>query len=279
MNLTRGFQFSQKSLQDFVDCRRRFLLRYIHGISWPALPSEPANESELRLMRGAQFHHYLHQHSTGIPYELLSELIKDETLIQWWRAYLQHAWPMIEELGDKYRDSEINLSAPLMGYRLIAKLDLLLVSSAGKVTIVDWKTTSQRPKRRWLQERMQTKVYPYLVARSWDKFFPGEEVHRENIEMIYWFPAFPDQLVRFSYSSEKYNEDEEFLSGIFKEITRLEEAEFFKTNIEARCGFCVYRSLCDRGVGAGEFGELEDDWDGDMEDYVLDFDQIAEIAF
>ena len=60
--LPPNFQFSQGSLQDFVDCRRRFQLRYIQGVAWPALQTEPAMENERSMQQGARFHHLVHQH-------------------------------------------------------------------------------------------------------------------------------------------------------------------------------------------------------------------------
>ena len=45
-SLPEGFRFSQSSLQDYVDCRRRFQLRYLQNLAWPALQSEPALENE-----------------------------------------------------------------------------------------------------------------------------------------------------------------------------------------------------------------------------------------
>jgi hypothetical protein len=47
-----------------------------------------------------------------------------------------------------------------------------------------------------------------------------------------------------------------------------------------RCAYCVYRSLCDRGVKAGELGDFEEGLEeGESFDFELDFEQIAEIAF
>ena len=58
--------------------------------------------------------------------------------------------------------------------------------------------------------------------------------------------------------------------------------DFPLTSDERRCKFCVYRSLCNRGVAAGSL----EDWPGLTEeapdltlDTGLDFDQIAEIEF
>ena len=41
-NLPDDFHFSQGSLQDYVDCQRRFQLRYLMKLAWPAVDAEPA---------------------------------------------------------------------------------------------------------------------------------------------------------------------------------------------------------------------------------------------
>jgi len=64
-------------------------------------------------------------------------------------------------------------------------------------------------------------------------------------------------------------------------IQRLAEDEFSSTGNAKNCRFCVYRSLCDRGVRAGSL----EDWIGEAEagpppeEIKLDFEQIAEIEF
>ncbi len=40
MALPSDFQFSQSSLQDYVDCPWRFYLRYIRQLAWPAIVAE-----------------------------------------------------------------------------------------------------------------------------------------------------------------------------------------------------------------------------------------------
>ena len=48
--------------------------------------------------------------------------------------------------------------------------------------------------------------------------------------------------------------------------------------MKARCRFCTYRSLCERGrAGPLDLLDIEDELED--EDFELDFDQIAEIEF
>jgi hypothetical protein len=45
------------------------------------------------------------------------------------------------------------------------------------------------------------------------------------------------------------------------------------------CRFCVYRSLCNRGVQAGALSENEQEAEGESLGFDFDFEQIAEIEF
>ena len=56
MPLPPDFQFSQSSLQDFETCPRRFELRYLQRLSWPAIESEPIQVAERLAQLGADFH-------------------------------------------------------------------------------------------------------------------------------------------------------------------------------------------------------------------------------
>jgi len=276
MELPSGFQFSQGSLQDFVDCRRRFQLRYIQNLAWPALPSQPALESEQALQRGIFFHRLIHQHLLGVPTTRLAASIHDDVLVRWWKNFLTH---------DDWRSGstlypEISLSGPLEEYRLIAKYDLVLVGEGGDLTIVDWKTSRKRPKHQWLRERMQSRVYPYLMANSGSQFSNSNLLHPEMIEMIYWFAEFPNNPERFPYTSSRFQEDQAFLTKLIREIVELEPEEFPLTSSVEQCAYCVYRSYCNRGVKAGLLEELEDSLENIIgEEYQLDLEEIGEIEY
>ena len=44
--LPQDYQFSQGSLQDYVDCSRRFQLRYLWMQPWPSLVVDEPQEAE-----------------------------------------------------------------------------------------------------------------------------------------------------------------------------------------------------------------------------------------
>jgi hypothetical protein len=274
-----GFRFSQSSLQDFVDCRRRFQLRYLWNLSWPALESEPAHEHEDYMRQGAAFHHMVHQHIQGVSAERIGSQIQDPALLEWWQNYLGHARFAYE--GDyRERYPEISLSTSMGATRLIAKYDLVLFDRDGRVTILDWKTSRRHPKRIQMADRLQTRVYPYLMVRAGAVLNGGQPFAPKQVEMLYWFTNFPTDPVRFEYGQDQYQQDDHDLRGLVKTIGELETGSFFLTQDEKRCRFCVYRSLCDRGVQAGPSDHADDEWlDDELSAASFDMEQVAEIEF
>jgi CRISPR/Cas system-associated exonuclease Cas4 (RecB family) len=290
--LPNDFHFSQASLQDYVECRRRFQLRYILRQAWPALEAEPALENERRLQMGAAFHHLVQQHILGVPTERLSSMVaarKDagEELKRWWSNYLQYGQDLagLRDVPGLQDFPETSLSAPFQNYRLVAKYDLIAVTPLGQAVIFDWKTSRKRPRRKWLAGRPQTRLYPYLLVQAGAHLNQGTPFQPDQVEMIYWYPEFPAEPERFPYNSTIYQEDGEYLASLVAEIEDLEEDEFYLTTDLERCRFCTYRSLCARGVKAGGLDEMEagldlaEEREGLGEDFDLDFEQIAEVEF
>jgi hypothetical protein len=300
--LPSDFQFTQGNLQDYVDCPRRFQLRYLERLAWPAVESEPFLENERRLRLGAAFHRLAQQHLSGIPAARLTEAVgasryTGTELERWWENYLEGAIEVAGALDPGVNPPEVlvetTLTAPLGDHRLVAKYDAIVLSDRqesrgepGKITIVDWKTAVRRPARRLLAGRLQTRIYPYLLAQGGLVFEGGDGPNRkeslvpEQIEMVYWFPEFPGEPERFRYDRDQFEKDRSYLEGLASEIKSLGGSDFPLTPEVQRCAFCTYRSLCDRGVRAGsldEFGFGEESAE-DLE-FTLDFDQIAEVEF
>ncbi len=279
MILPHEFQFSQGSLQDFADCRRRFQLRYLLRQSWPAVPSEPVLELEGTMQQGARFHRFVQQHLLGLPVERLTPMAQEDDLSRWWQNYLHFSQggglEALTGLGAR-RYPEITLSAPLGAHRLLAKLDLLAVNSQGGALILDWKTARKRPRRQWLADRLQTRVYPFLLVQAGATLNGGTPFLPEQVEMVYWFADFPDQPERFPYSASAYQADQDYLVELAATVQGLAENDFTLTPDIRHCAYCVYRSLCDRGGKAGAM----DEYDAlDEAVPLLDFEQITEIEF
>ena len=80
MPLANNFIFSANNLQDYLDCPRRFELRYILKQNWPAITSQPVLEMENRINMGNRFHLLAHQYLSGISGEILRNTIDDPDL-------------------------------------------------------------------------------------------------------------------------------------------------------------------------------------------------------
>jgi CRISPR/Cas system-associated exonuclease Cas4 (RecB family) len=199
-----------------------------------------------------------------------------QDLERWWENYL--AWKGWQESSALY--PEISLSSPLGKYRLVAKYDLILVKEPNHFTIVDLKTSRKHPGSRWLEERMQSKVYPYLLVSAGCRFAHGEKFEPELVEMVYWFAEFPHQPQRFAYSHDYYIKDQEYISALTAERNELGASDFPLTSRIERCVYCVYRSFCNRGIHAGSLNEIEELQQTEIStEITLDFEQIGEIEY
>lgn len=278
MTLADGFQFSQASLQAFVDCPRRFQLRYAERIAWPDLAPGPAMEHERRLLAGQAFHRLVAQHTTGIDPEQLAPTVAGHDLERWWRNYLTTPPPGLPAL----RYAEIMLTAPMTGYRLVAKYDLLAVAPGERAVIVDWKTYRSRPTRPTLAARLQTRVYAYLLARAGQEINGGQPPAPEQIEMVYWFAEFPSEPASFAYDEAQSRADEVYLTSLIETITGLGDDQYALTSDQKRCRHCQYAPLCDRDSGTSDEAEsflVGDDPDDTDLDLPFDFEQIAEVEY
>lgn len=274
--LPEDFQFSQGSLQDFEDCPRRFLLRHIEGRPYPAPEAEPIRENERRKERGVRFHELLCQEHSGVPREAIRRQANgDEKLELWWDRYV-HREP-VGKAAQTY--AETSLKGEVAGFPLIATYDLIAERLDGTFEIFDWKTAQYRPDRSDLASRLQTKVYPFLLAQAGSSLNGGEPTSPKNIQMTYWFAQHPDDSETFEYSEYNYEVDEEHLQDrIGKILARTGRAHFEKTDDERHCKFCTYRSHCGRGAQAGNI----DDGSAYLEETgstQADLDEVEEIEF
>jgi CRISPR/Cas system-associated exonuclease Cas4 (RecB family) len=274
MSLRADFLFSQATLQDYVDCPRRFQLRYLEQVAWPTPLAVPILENERRMQRGADFHRLLHQQFLGLPAELLRASLSDPALIGWWEAYQQTPPADLPP----HRCAEFSLSAALGGYRLAAKYDLIAAAPGERIVIVDYKTNERRPTRRALEGRLQTRVYRYLLAAAGERFNEGKKIAPEQVEMLYWFATFPAQPERFRYSATLYEGDGRYLSGLIAEIAA--RADDWPQTAEARaCRFCHYFSYCERGKAPGNLSELDDAPEEEAASLDIALEQVAEVEF
>lgn len=277
--------FSQSRLQDYADCPRRFQLRYLLDLEWPALETDQALELEAAMRRGEEFHHLLHQHALGVPAALLETTFEDELIGPWWKRYL--SWQ--EAHLPAVRQAEISLTTTLgelddagTAVRLTAKFDLVAKLADGTLLIIDWKTG--RPPgpggRGRLAARLQTIVYRYVLARAGDWLNGGTPVDPARLRMLYWF-AEDGSTIAFDYDRAQYRRDEDRLRSLLGEI--IGRVDYPLTSDERRCRFCSYRSFCERPFVELELDSaLSEEWDGRMDSdglNSLNLDDLDEISF
>jgi len=278
MKLPPGFDFSQSNLKDYLDCPYRFYLQYILHTKWPALLVDDAAEFELRGKAGARFHRLIQQYLLGLPESRLNEVAEADPnpfFVQWWENFLAFVPPYLE--GQRYVES--TLSTRLGTHRLVAKYDLILAQDE-KLLIFDWKTSRKRPKKAWLLDRVQTKLYRLILTQAGSNLSSRGIINPEEVTMNYWFASHPEVPISLSYSKKTYEEDIGFFEGVIQEILDRKAENFFRTDDLDKCRYCVYRSHCDRGIQAGDL-ETFDSFGMEEEDFELelDFDEIREIEF
>lgn len=265
------FDFSQSSLQDYADCPRRFQLRYLERMPWPAVEAELPADQESRQQEGLQFHRLVHQHLVGVPPDRLAASTGSQDLRRWWENYAS------ADLGlDGYvRRSELSMFCSVGEQRLVAKYDLIGVKD-GRAVIFDWKTYARRPKDEWLAARWQTRIYRALLVQAGAILNGGKPFGPDNVKMIYWFSEFPAEPAIFHYDTRQFTADWADIGKLISDITA--ERTFPLTPDRKMCRFCVYRSYCDRGDRAAAWSETEKDSDdGELLD--VGFEQIEEIEF
>ena len=271
--LPASFTFSQSSLQDYFDCPRRFQLRYIEHLSWPAVETEPVLENERRQQAGQLFHRMVQQHLVGLPVEKLTRQANSPDLSRWWMNYLGHEF----EWDGCTKYTELTLSAPVGTHRLLAKYDLVAMLPGRKALIFDWKTSVKRPRDEWMAVRMQTRVYRALLVQAGAYLNAGNPIPPAQVEMVYWYADFPSEPTRFPYDAAQYQSDWNALTSLIKEIGN--HRHFPLTEDEKKCAYCPYRSYCNRGGKAGTLDEADAGMETAEAEFNLNFEQIAEIEF
>jgi len=268
---------SQSNLQDFSECPRRFELKVIDNISWPAAYLEPLSKLEQATDIGNKFHQLCHQFFTGIDQDSLSRTISNPDLKIMWENFSTFA----KDIQDENRYSEIILSTPFLGHQLIAKYDFIMRTNNGKFIIYDWKTSSQKPTRTLLSQRYQTFLYPFIFVKSGNSIFKFEQSSPKNVSMNYWYSMSSDPEETFPYSDSLYLENTVQLTEIISEIDGYVNSEktFPLTNDRKLCGKCVYRSLCERGIQADKLDPFTEIDGEDLSGVHFDIDNISGIEF
>jgi hypothetical protein len=267
MKIPDNFKFSASNLKDYLDCPRRFELRYLLSLDWPAIQSEPVLELEHFIEDGKAFHRLIYQHLCGISSEKLTPFIKGNTLSRWWRSFSIN---QLHLLVDGEQMPELKVIVPFEGFILTGQFDLLIWTPDNRMFIYDWKTTSSKPNIHAIRRGIQSRLYPLLVSIIGQENVSKYSCLPDEINMVYWFPDYPENTVSINYSNYQFQEDRAFFKSLLNEIVVTEPGNYLMTPDERRCLYCQYRSLCNRGETSG-------DWKQDKESTLLDLDSSIEI--
>ncbi len=264
MTLPDGFVFSQTSLQDYMDCQRRFQLRHVLHCQWPGMQSQDALDAEIGIRRGHLFHRLMLQAHSGVPRELLETAASaDAEVERWWHHYQEDP----PSVSAPVVMVESSLSVPVGRFRLEAKYDLLRGEPGGDWIIIDWKTGGRRPSRPWLARRMQTRVYPYVLSAGGAEINDGVAIPPERVQTLYWFANYPTLPELFDYGPLQYDADARLLRESIDEIHLRDDESFGKDVDRKVCPHCVYRSLCwDEDEPVGELDREAEPRDDDEPD-------------
>ena len=264
--------FSAAKLQDYLDCERRYELKYILEQSWPAIPSEPVLEIEENIRKGNSFHFLVHQYFSGISEDILKNSINDEDINSWFNSFLK----FIHTLQIERSFSEFPVMYQFGSIQFSAVFDLIYSTKNGEIGIIDWKTSHISPRKSTLSLKIQSILYPFLLRETAHEFFPEIDLRAKNIFMRYWYPTSPQKEYIFPYDESIHEKNRTFLSSLADEILVKKTGEFSLTRDEKKCGYCIYRSLCNRGIDAANLLDLEENG-LDEDNLTIDFDQLPEL--
>jgi len=270
-----GHLFSQHSLNTYLRCKRRFWLKYIEQQPWPVPEQEDLAEYQAHLARGRTFHQWVARALLGVDAELLNAAAAacgDEALLSWWQAFGRFD---LSTLPEGVREVELPLIVPLGDYRLYARYDLLALSPSGEAVIVDWKTLEHLPSWRVMRDRVQTRVYLYVLTSAGHIVTGGAPLDPSHMEMMYWF-APSEETYHIPYSRRDFLAHRQALLRLVEEIATSPPEAFTPTENVRECAFCNYRSLCGRQEAQGDPSV---NWLDEEIDFDLDLDEAIEIAY
>jgi CRISPR/Cas system-associated exonuclease Cas4 (RecB family) len=253
--LEANFFYSQHNLGDFLDCPRRFYLQYIAKQPWPLITENIGEMDALTyreyLRQGVVLHRWIERFWLGLADKRMTDSsFSDRAKLEletWWTRFLAEDFRALPA----QRVPELELVTAIEARSIYARYDLLAVED-GKAVIIDWKTTrlTKATTTHFWRNRLQTRVYLYVLACAGSPFNNGNPIPPENCIMRYWLANAENdehRWVEIDYSQSEFDTDHRRLSKLISEIERRDgEANFEKTNDQRKCAFCTYRTLCDR---------------------------------
>jgi hypothetical protein len=249
--ISRPLALTGQLLDTYLGCQRRFQLQVEERYPWPAPPLD--GERQQASARGQQFHQMAHRHFLGLP---VSAPGGDPLLEQWWQRFQETVLP----LPSGRCLPELTVTVPLGRHLLTGRLDLLLFHD-GQALIFDWKTTPL-PDEASLRAEWQSLLYPTLVVAAGAAIHPeGRPIAPDDLTMIYWSAARPDEAIKLAYSAAAHSQTWQRLLELADEIdaARQNPGIWPLTDDLALCSRCRYRVLCGRQSVAPDTAAGEED--------------------
>lgn len=246
-------------------CDRKYQYVFLDALSGPSTAEQQATTQW-----GSQFHLLMQQRALDLPIEILAQANTEMATSM--TALAQVAPEVFEHLSavsqaaerssdQAFSQSEHRRTLAFNGYLLTVVYDLLVyLSRTGQ--IFDWKTHQRPPRREWLQDDWQTRLYLYVLSETTD-------LEPEQISMTYWFVRLAAGLgsvtaeqvfekrraegtqptsYRFGYSQAQHQRTQQDLQRLTDRLTRMRQAgDFPKVAVEkGLCDDCPFNVRCDR---------------------------------
>jgi len=272
---------SQSHLSQLSACPRKYQYIFFDTLSGPS-----TYEQHVTTQWGSQFHRLMQQQALNLPVNILSEADSEMAAsLMALKAAAPDVFAYLPESNaamdashtGAFSQSEHRRTLAFNGYLLTVVYDLLVIENERSGHIFDWKTHQQPPKKVWLEQDWQTRLYLYVLCET-------SQLPPESISMTYWFVRLgqsaiqtrevdrteidqtevdqieidqteTDQKVaaqpsayKFTYGLAQHDQTRRDLQQLTDELTNMRsQAHFPKVAIEkGLCDRCPFNVRCDR---------------------------------
>lgn len=227
---------TQTQISAYERCKRFYYLKYVSRLVWPV---EVTDRRQIR--QGEDFHLLIRQLLMGFPRSSLLVPADSENLSGWLDVFQREDPIGKPDMIFPEREVTVNYADVLW----LGKFDALAVYD-GEIRIFDWKTSGRKPDAAHYLSSPQTRLYRFLAKTCAARLLGASQhgIPAENIEMVYWFPEYPEETIRLPYSEDEYARDMTWLRTLAREMCAVNEADFPRTEKTRRCEFCDYRTYC-----------------------------------
>ncbi|MFQ5399148.1 MAG: PD-(D/E)XK nuclease family protein [Anaerolineae bacterium] len=245
-------------LATFLACRRRFQLRTLAHLPWPASPLDET--AEAAVARGRHFHQLIERHFLGL--ELFLETIADAQLGRWWRLFQESGPP----LPDGRPLPEVQLTLPIGRHLLTGRFDLVVLGTdettgAATAHIFDWKTGRALDETA-LKQEWQTRLYLAMLTEGGGALLGqmGIRFNPDNVAITYWYVTQPEAPRTIRYSQPRHAQNWAEIEALVAEIDKALDGDTWPmTEDWSQCRACAYQAHCQRqeaGSGGVVIGNL-----------------------